>query len=164
MECLMSKIVAPVDFSEPSKRTARYAASLARRVGASLSLVHVLDLPSIAKVPLASRDADARGERLYQDARERLMALGSTLPIAKRRLSVEVRRGPVAESITQAAIDYGADLVIMATHGRSALSHLLIGSVAERVIRTARCPVLVVRSCGQVHVHAPGTTESTRVA
>ena len=52
----------------------------------------------------------------------------------------------------------------MATQGRTGLSHLLMGSVAERVIRTARCPVLVMRACGQVHVHQPGFGESTQVA
>ncbi|HEY7501451.1 MAG TPA: universal stress protein [Vicinamibacterales bacterium] len=146
MERLITNVVAPIDFSEPSKRTARYAAGLARRLGASLHLVHVLD-----------------EERLYQETRMQLAALGATLQMPKRRLSVEVRTGPVAESITQAAIDYGADLVVMATHGRTGLSHLLMGSVAERVIRTARCPVLVVRACGQVHVHNAGT-ESMKVA
>jgi universal stress protein A len=154
---MITTIVAPVDFSEPSKRTAGYAASLAQRLDATLHLVHVLEVPALAKHP-------SLDDRAYQDARAELKALRATLPLPTSHVSIEVRLGPVAEGITQAAIDYGADLVIMATHGRSGLSHLLMGSVAERVIRTARCPVLVVRSCGRVYMHAPATAESTKVA
>jgi nucleotide-binding universal stress UspA family protein len=79
----------------------------------------------------------------------------TTLDPGPARISTEVRQGTAAESVTNAEAEYGADLVIMSTHGRTGLSHLLLGSVAEQVIRTARCPVLVIRDCGQVHVHRP---------
>ena len=159
MERMISTIVAPVDFSESSSRTARYAVALAQRLGATLHLVHVVDAPAFASPP--RRDglgALSVGERQYQDARARMSALAATLNMPEG-MSTDVRMGPVAESIAQAVVDYGADLVIMATHGRTGLSHLMMGSVAERVIRIARCPVLVVRSCGQIHVHIPEAAE-----
>ena len=161
MERMIATIVAPVDFSESSTRTARYAVALARRLGATLHLVHVVDAPALASPPrFDAPDAISPGERQYQEARARMAALAATLDM-RERLSTDVRMGPVAEGITQAAVDYGADLVIMATHGRTGLSHLLMGSVAERVIRTARCPVLVVRGCGQIHMHVPEASELT---
>jgi nucleotide-binding universal stress UspA family protein len=77
---------------------------------------------------------------------------------------VEVRHGDAQKSITAAEIDYGADLVIMSTHGRSGWSHLLLGSVAEQLIRTARCPVLVIRDSDQVHALKPQEVESLQLA
>jgi universal stress protein A len=58
---------------------------------------------------------------------------------------VEVRLGTATDQIVGAAVDYGSDLVVMGTHGRTGLEHLLLGSVAEQVIRLAPCPVLTVR-------------------
>lgn len=159
MERMIATIVAPVDFSESSTRTARYAVALARRLGATLHLVHVVDVPALASPPrFDAATATSPGERRYQEGRTRMASLAATLDM-REGMSTDVRMGPVAEGITQAAVDYGADLVIMATHGRTGLSHLLMGSVAERVIRTARCPVLVVRSCGQIQVHIPEVSE-----
>ena len=60
-------------------------------------------------------------------------------------VTTEIRGGPASDGITNAAAAAGADLIVMSTHGRSGLPHLLLGSVAERVVRSANCPVLVVR-------------------
>lgn len=152
----MRKILVPIDFSDASERAVIYAAALARRLHASLHLVHVLEL-SMVNRPQFDYEADmpALRERLYQDARRRLGELAARLGGDALRVSTEVRTGEPNTCITDAEIDYGADLVIMSTHGRSGLSHLLLGSVTEQVIRTAQCPVLVLRDCGQVHVHRP---------
>jgi nucleotide-binding universal stress UspA family protein len=75
------------------------------------------------------------------------------------RISQEVRPGFPSEVITAAATDLGADLVVMSTHGRTGLSHLLLGSVAERVIRSTVCPVLVVRDRGEVAVERQPSVE-----
>ena len=66
--------------------------------------------------------------------------------------------GDAAESIRDAARHYGADLIVMATHGRTGLSHAISGSVTEEVIRTASCPVLVLRDSGTVRVHRGSAT------
>jgi nucleotide-binding universal stress UspA family protein len=167
MNAVIQKIVVPIDFSDASTRAAQYAAALARRLDASVHLVHVLE-PS----ELASQARDFFGgpsaadvDQMYWRKRQQLVSIGAGLEEGVRVTS-EVRQGTPADSIRQAAVDYGSDLVIMSTHGRTGLSHLLMGSVAEQVIRTARCPVLVVRDCGQVHVHMPETTvaEATSVA
>jgi universal stress protein A len=155
MEPFIQKILVPIDFSEASERAAHYAAALARRLGASLHLVHVLEPAAMATGPFEFYEAPTREElnRHYWDTRSRLIGVATRVEGDFLRVSSEVRHGTPADCIRAATFDYGADLVIMSTHGRSGLSHLVMGSVAEQVIRTARCPVLVVRDCGQVHVH-----------
>jgi universal stress protein A len=144
------KILLPIDFSVPSQRAAGCAAVLARSLGASVHLVHALDKPSIPAGPwhFDTRHEADRRERLYNEARSRLAAVAATLQAGGRRVSAEVRIGRAADEITEAAVDYGCDLIVMATHGRSGLPHLVMGSVAEAVIRRAQCPVLTVRQSG----------------
>lgn len=168
MEPLIRKILVPTDFSDSAARGVTYAAALARRLGASLHLVHVIEAQALAHGPFDSHASESQspGTRLYQEARrslaaeaDRLGAKGSPLSI-----STEVRGGVPAKAITDAIIDYGADIVVMATHGRTGLSHLPMGSVAEQVIGLSRAPVLVVRECGQAHVHRPRHAETVQVA
>lgn len=165
MESLMApaieKIVVPIDFTEASERAARYACALARRVGASLHLIHVLEAPAFGSRLFEAHAAERR-ERLYQSARLRLGALVARLGTDPCPIATEVRYGTPADSIGEAARHYGASLVVMATHGRRGLAHLMAGSVAERVMRTAACPVLVVRESGQVHVHGAAVRARAR--
>ena len=132
------RIAVPTDFSPESEKAVAYAAALARRMGSALYLVNVL------KDPVG-----------YQDAREQLAALASRLAIGTRRVALDVRTGEPADGIAEAAERYGVDLVVMATHGRTGLSHMVAGSVAEDVIRRTECPVLVLRGSGKVRFHRP---------
>ena len=77
------------------------------------------------------------------DARHRMNGLLGQLHAV--RLTDEIASGPVAETIAAIAADRGADFIVMGTHGRTGLAHVLVGSVAERVIRIAGCPVLTIR-------------------
>jgi universal stress protein A len=132
------RIAVPTDFSPESEKAVAYAAALARRMGSALYLVHVLEHP-----------------HSYHEARERLAMLASRLAIGTRRLALDVRTGDPAEGIAEAAERYGTDLIVMATHGRTGLSHVVSGSVAEEVIRRTECPVLVLRGSGKVRFHRP---------
>ena len=136
MSSTIRKICVPTDFSEPSRRAITYALALARGFGASLYVIHVL-----------------KDHARYHTARTALAETAATLDDGLGGIATEVRMGDVAESIGEAARHYGADLVVMATHGRTGLSHAISGSVAEDVIRTACCPVLVLRDSGTVRVH-----------
>jgi universal stress protein A len=91
-------------------------------------------------------EAAALRDRLYQDARSKLAVISPTFGEVRVPATTEVRDGAPGSEIVKAAVDYGADLIVMATHGRSGLPHLVLGSVAEHVIRHARCPVLAVRA------------------
>jgi nucleotide-binding universal stress UspA family protein len=163
MPSQVQKIVVPMDFSDVSERAAVYAGTLAGALNAALYLVHVLPPGGLAPHSF-DRAADAPGSReeSYQAARLRLYRIAHELASETLHVTIEVRTGSIAESIAEASVHYGADLVIMGTHGRTGVAHLLAGSVAERVIRLAPCPVLVLRSSGKVHVHR--AEPSTRVA
>jgi universal stress protein A len=151
----IQKILVPTDFSEASERAFGYAAALAKSFGASLHLVHVLEEsygPGHAR-HLQTYGAKGRYDRAYTACRTTLLGAARSLEQAAPRVTVEVRDGIPAEAIVAAAVDYGADVIVMATHGRSGLSHLVLGSVAEQVIRHGRCPVLAVRQSGAARVH-----------
>ena len=146
------KILLPTDFGPSSTCAAAYAAALARGLGASIHLVHVLDEPPPGAWPARRSDAAAIHEKLYHQSRDKLARLAaSTLRSATDRITIEVRTGTPAESIVAAAIDYGADVIVMSAPGRSLLPNLL-GSVAERVLRAAPCPVLAISESGAAHV------------
>ena len=152
MQTLIQKIMVPIDFSEASEAAARYAAALARTVSASVHLIHVLEVVPFAPGPLEfyAGESEPAREARYEAACTRLNALAASMTANATRVTTEVRSGATADRIGEAVIDYGADLVVMSTHGRTGLSHLLLGSVAERLIRTARCPVLAIRGCARV--------------
>jgi len=146
MSAQIRKIAVPTDFSDLSERAITYAASMARGSGASLYLIHVLE-----------------SKEHYDEARARLTALADRFTEGITRVTTEVRDGEPADSIADAALHYGADLVVIATHARTGLAHLLSGSVAERLIRIAWCPVLVLRETGTVRVHRRATEAAARM-
>ena len=143
----IARILLPTDFSESSEWAIEYASSLAASLGARVHLVHVIEDqfhppgPYDFYVP----ESPERRERDYQAARTRLLAISERLAAAKIANTAEVRSGTAVDGIVSAAVDYGADLIVMSTHGRTGVQHLLMGSVAEQVIRRARCPVFAVR-------------------
>jgi nucleotide-binding universal stress UspA family protein len=144
----ITRILVATDFSETSDAALAYARTLADSLGASLHLVHVFDDPYgnalVAEVSASVYDS-MRATGMTQ-ARRRLLR---RLPPADRKQfqgSTAIVTGAPAEAIVDYAADRGMDLIVMGTHGRSGFAHLLLGSVAEQVVRTARCPVLTVRA------------------
>ena len=148
MESNIRSILVPTDFSAASQRAVDYARVLAAALDASVHLVHVLDRLLSPQVAWAAPAAEAAAlhDRLYQDSRSKLAETAPTFEATRVPVTTEVRGGAPGSEIVKAAVDYGADLIVMATHGRSGLPHLVLGSVAEHVIRHARCPVLAVRA------------------
>lgn len=146
---LWKTILVPHDFSSSANHAAAVARDEARAHGARLILAHVIDLPyqmapESAIVlgdlgqPLSMKDyASNAAEKHLDDIAARL---------AKDGVSAEkfIRFGRPHEEITRLAEEVKADLIIMGTHGRTGLAHWLVGSVAERVVRTSKCPVLTV--------------------
>jgi universal stress protein A len=135
-------ILTPIDFSEHSKQAMTYAFELAEKFGAKLSLLHVIEVPVYAiEVYLPMQD-------LEQAARRELALL---LPEAEAS-GVDVTRlvemGVPSQKILETAAAEQVDMIVMATHGRTGLAHLVMGSVAERVVRMASCPVLTIRPPG----------------
>jgi universal stress protein A len=164
MDTHIHSIVVPTDFSRPSEQAVEYAGALATSLGATVHLVHVLDSPLSPEMAWATpaSEAVALYERLYREGRAKLANLAAILTKWGVTGTTEVRTGLPSEEIVHAAVDYGADLIVMTTHGRTGLSHLLLGSVAEDVIRHARCPVLAVRA-HDAQKASPSLTETSSV-
>jgi nucleotide-binding universal stress UspA family protein len=143
------RLLVPTDFSPTSDAALAYARDLADRYGASLQLLHVLEDPF---VPGRFGSDDYLGEppgvrtTILEDARARLARRLLSTGRAAFGTSGEVVFGRAAETIVDYAAGHGIDLIVMGTHGRTGMAHLLLGSVAERIVRTAPCPVLTVRS------------------
>lgn len=136
-------ILVPTDFSAPSQQAMTYAFELAQKVGAKLSLLHVIEVPVYAiEVYLPLQD-------LEQDARRGLARLLPEAEAAHVDVTRLVAMGVPYEKILETATAEQVDLIVMATHGRTGLRHLAMGSVAERVVRMAPCPVLTIRSPGE---------------
>lgn len=153
MNQVKQSILCAIDFSEASDRALLRALDLAaERPGTDLEVIFVTQplFPADAVDAIAGFnpkvDIDAELQRLRAHveacAVERVRAQG---PIAIGRVRVHVRVGAPAEEIVQLAGDLDADLIVVATHGRRGAKRLLLGSVAESVVRNAPCPVLVVR-------------------
>jgi nucleotide-binding universal stress UspA family protein len=139
----IKRILVPVDFSANSTRALDYAQGLALRFDAALHLVHVCETPTM----LASMDAYAIAysdwsQRLGDEAERQLVKVAAAL---EAKVTTEVLFGNPPLAIVEAAETNDADLIVMGTHGHGAMMHVLMGNVAERVVRTAPCPVLTVR-------------------
>jgi nucleotide-binding universal stress UspA family protein len=132
------KILCPVDFDPSSILALRHAAALARESNGKLYMLHVVPTPPGPEVSLDFNKLEGR-------ARTRLERLARTKVGADADWEVHVRSGPPALEVVRAAEGLGADLIVMTTHGRKGLRHLVLGSVAERVVREAPCPVLTMR-------------------
>lgn len=140
------RILVPIDFSEPAEQTLAYAVELARVHDARLLLLHVVRAPSFPSfygtgaVALYGEVPDL--ERRARDALETLAA-----DAGKEAVPIEthVARGDASAEIVTFAEAQGVDLVVVASRGRSGVRKVLLGSVAEKVVRHAPCPVLVVR-------------------
>lgn len=137
-------ILVPVDFSPCSRAALDFGLQLARRFDASLWLLHAYVLPAYAFSEGVAIGPDL-AENLANDARKGLERIRDDLQESVVPVSVASVAGSPAEVIVEWAQTHGIDLIVMGTHGRSGLQHLLAGSVAERVVRVAHCPVVTVR-------------------
>jgi nucleotide-binding universal stress UspA family protein len=135
------RICCAVDFSEPSRHAMAEAADLARRLAADLTLLHVYETHAPSPEVLLARYEQAAPElegklRTWQGEAERL---------ATRPVRTVMFTGGAAAEILRFAGEGAFDLIVLATHGRTGLPRVVLGSVAERVVREAQCTVLVVR-------------------
>jgi nucleotide-binding universal stress UspA family protein len=147
-----AKILVPTDFSEGARAALDRALELRHRYGAALTLLHVYQMPIpypdgyvfsadiLGAIEESARNEIAK-EKDRAEARARELSAGGTSPPIETKVLI----GAPATAITETAQTAGHDLIVMGTHGRTGLKHLLIGSVAERVVRTAPCPVLTLR-------------------
>jgi universal stress protein A len=134
------KIVFPTDFSEASKHALGWATSLCRDTGATLIIIHVEEPPMAYGGGELYYGVDGTDREALRRALAEVKPLDPAVPCVHKLLV-----GDPAEAVVQTAATEGADLIVMGTHGRSGISRLLMGSVAEAVVRKSKCPVLSVR-------------------
>ena len=137
------KVLVPIDFSESSDAALLYGRNLAKAFGAELHVLHVMEnqflRPTFKNTAAVEAGIAHRiAERLMPEDWSKLRAVPAV------RMSDEPD-----DEIVRYAEQEDIDLIVMGTHGRSGVARLLMGSVAEKVVRTARCPVLTVRRAGQ---------------
>ena len=148
----ITRILVPVDFSAHSERALRYATTLANRFNATMEVLHVVEDPFVSgawspeavapNIPELLDDLVAAARGKLDEMKAAAIAKGARF---KTTVLTTVVSGRPADSITDYAQTERFDLIVMGTHGRTGLSHVLLGSVAERVVRTAPCPVMTVR-------------------
>lgn len=143
---VIRRILVPIDFSTDSLNALASACDLAKRVGAELLLLHVVEIIYVAD-PYVAAGADIGGflDEQRRMAKQQLARIAADLKKKGRRIGIMVEGGVPSQVIVDTAKRKGMDLIVMGTHGRTGIAHMLIGSVAEKVVRTASCPVLTVR-------------------
>ena len=150
---LLETILVPTDFSETSGVAVQYGCSLAETLQSTLHLVHVVESPhlSLGGAALWGYSLPAFIDRLEDAAENRMAALASewepTLTIERA-----ARVGQPFVEIIRYAREKDVDVIVMGTRGRGAMAHLLLGSVAQKVVRMASCPVLTIRDPGHEFV------------
>ena len=139
----LKKILVPHDFSDTSEAAVRYATALAHNFGAKLYLLHVSDK---AKFEMATEFPLGLDGTLEDAVRERMLRILSPREQMEFKPTFEFRSGVPAAEIIRYAKAEEIDLIVMGTHGRGLVAHMVLGSVAEKVVRTAPCPVMTVRN------------------
>ena len=153
MNLTLKKILVPVDFSEGAEPAIALAATMARKFGASVELLHVWQPPPLIPLPVVVVPSSPESQPINLEELAR-----STAGAQMKDLAVRLRDQGVADVQTRVGVGTPAheivelaelghfDLIVMGTHGRSGLAHAVLGSVAEKVVRRAKCPVLTARS------------------
>jgi nucleotide-binding universal stress UspA family protein len=143
---MKTTIVHPTDFSEQADKAEHEAVRLARSLDAELVLLHVsVETPLYGETAFAMPDVKQVYESQARWAEERLTARADALNKAGVRTRWQRRVGNAHETICDVAVEELATYIVMGTHGRGGLERFMLGSVADRVIRSAPCPVLTVR-------------------
>src|SRR5262245_57422162 len=156
----LKKILVPHDFSDTSEAAVRYAIALAHNFGAQLYLLHVSDK---AKFEMATEFPLGLDGTLEDAVRERLLKILTPREQIEFKPAFEFRSGSPASEIVKYAKEADVDLIVMGTHGRGVVAHVVLGSVAEKVVRTAPCPVLTVRNAQREFVVADAPAEQQAV-
>ena len=146
----IKKILFPTDFSEGSEAALSYALSLAAKYGACIDILHIIheyaDMTDFY-VPHISFDVIEKG--MEEAARSNMEHFCRENLEGKADFEIHTRKGPPFAEIIQAARELQSDLIVMGTHGRTGIDHILFGSTAEKVVRKSPVPVLTVRQEGK---------------
>ena len=141
----LNKILVPIDFSSCAKKALQYAIPFAAQHDAELVLLYVAPTPSYAAGEYGIIDNSALAEEVCANSEKRLGELAAEEIPSGVKVETIARAGSATAEILDVAEKLPADIIVLSTHGYTGLKHVLLGSVAEHVVRHAPCPVLVVR-------------------
>ncbi|MCS7012110.1 MAG: universal stress protein [Chloroherpetonaceae bacterium] len=141
----MKTILVPTDFSKHSDWAMEAAVSLAKKLKAALHLIHVVDMPQYAFSAAHEMWNMEERQRVVGETYQKLKALSQEPPLAELPVQIAVEQGSAYQMICQYASDKSIDLIVMGSHGITGLRKIFIGSVTERVIHHAPCPVLSIK-------------------
>jgi nucleotide-binding universal stress UspA family protein len=141
---MIDHVLIPADFSDTAAAAAEYGCELAARLGARVTLLNVFSAGVVALPDAVYAPTEEELEMLAHAARSHLAALAYKLTRAGLHIDVVAVEGVPSEAIARYAELHHVGLIVIGTHGRRGLAHAILGSVAERVVRTAPCPVLTV--------------------
>jgi len=142
----IKRIMTAVDFSETGQAAASQAAELAQRLGAELVVLHVVNEPAFAVAEGNGYLAPAVVAEYENAMKTKLQGTADALASSGAKVSAKVVRGTPHDAIVSAAESEKVDLIVMGTHGRTGIGQLLLGSVAERVVRLSKVPVMTIRT------------------
>jgi universal stress protein A len=143
---VLKHVLVPIDFSENSKKALRYAIPLAEQFGASITLINIIE-PTVfpSDFGFGQMSFPDVEQELVKKAEDELREIGTSVT-TKTKIRTVVKSGIPFVEVTNFASEENVDLIIVATHGRTGVEHILFGSTAEKIIRKAPCPALVVRA------------------
>jgi universal stress protein A len=153
----LRKILVPMDFSVCAKKALHYARAFARQFQASLTLLYVMPADYVVGSEFGPVDFPLPEAELRRNSRKELLALAAAEGAGAAPVEALVRQGQPVHEIVTFAREAGMDLILLSTHGRTGFRHVLMGSVAENVVRYAPCPVLVVREFEHEFLKAAAT-------
>lgn len=151
----LDRILVPTDFSDFSRPAMQYGCAIAARFSAEMHLLHVVPDPAMLVPEAAAFSVEtmqAQSESLVKGAQATLNTLPPDGWENEKQIIREVRVGAAFMEIIDYAREHSIDLIVIGTHGRSGLMHILMGSVAERIVRKSPCPVLTVKPEGHQFV------------
>jgi universal stress protein A len=140
-----AEILVPIDFSPYAERALDYAITLARKLPARVLLVHVIQAIPLGVTEMGSAVPPAYLQQIESEVNQSIAQYLGRVTTAGLAGETVIVHGVPFEEIAQLARARGVALIVMGTHGRTGLAHLFLGSVAEKVVRLAVCPVLVTR-------------------
>jgi len=155
---MFARILVPTDFSAPSEAALAYGREIADRFDATLHLIHIAENPFLRAAVVDRRSLEEAPTRWLEDR----------LTDADRRhgaVAIVEQGDEPASEILQYATSANIDLIVMGTHGRTGLARVVLGSVAEAVVRAAPCPVLTVHSgeCAPIRASSEGAERESRL-
>ncbi len=142
----VSRILVATDFSEHAEKAVEMGVSIAKTFGASIDLVHAIAPPFLVFTPPEMSQPYILLDDARRAARERLRATAEKIQAEGVEVRMHLSNTAPAEAIVSSAEGLESDLIVMGTHGYTGLKHVLLGSVAERTLRTAPCAVLTVKA------------------